>query len=118
MKELKVSIIAILIVCTIIISCSFAMSAHAEEEYPEFYPKLAVVVDAHVDGLVWLYTCVDKDGEEWSYWDEPEAWKQGDIINMMMFNNDPDYHNHEIIEIYHEGYAEDFETFLLACGWC
>ena len=120
MKEVKVIIIATIVTCLLILSCAYAMPVHAEEaeELPEFYCKLTIVVEKEAIGDLWIISCRDKNGQIWSFYDDIGEWNIGDIANLFMWNMNENEEEHEIIEVYWEGYTENVDMFLKMMGWC
>lgn len=116
MKELKVSIIAMIIACAIIISCACACPANAEE-YGEFYPRLTVVFQIENTNDFRIVYCTDKSQNTWVFFDHEFQYESGDIANLLMWNNNPDITKHEIIEVYWEGYTENLDLFFEMDGW-
>ena len=104
--NMKAFVISAIVICIVMISCACAMPAYAEEQ-GEFYPRLSVVIDT--DPEIDVVYCVDKNGNQWSFFGI-DMWKIGDLCNLLMWNNSEDIRNHEIIEIYFEGWMapDDF----------
>lgn len=107
MKILKS--IAITIIITSLIMVSFAQA----EDYPEFYPKLTVVVAIHTDTVI----CQDKKGNLWAFFSDEDEWAVGDICNLMMWNVSENIEEHEIVEVYWEGHTEDVDNFFQMIEW-
>lgn len=101
-------IFALALVLVVLVSVAVA------EEYPEFYPRLAVVVEIYPEDD--LVVCLDKYGEEWLFFGA-DTWAVGDLCNLLMFNNGEDYTEHEIVEIYWEGYLEPEEMEIFINHW-
>ena len=116
MKLLKIAAIATIITSIIILSCAVAFSAKAEE-YGEFYPRLTVVIGStRIESNLWVVSCKDKNNNIWSFFDKEGTWKNGDIANLLMWNNG-EIKQHEIIEVYWEGYVNDINDFFQMEGW-
>lgn len=117
MKELKIIAIATVIAICIMVSCAFAMPASAEgvnPEFGEFYPRLTIVMNRMGDTVI----CRDKDGNLWEFFcDTTDTWAIGDICNLMMWNRSKDVTEHEIIEVYWEGYTDSLASFFSLNGW-
>lgn len=117
MKEVKIIIIAVVVTIAIIFSCAYAMPANAEGKNPnfgEFYPRLSIVIQRHPDAVI----CQDKEGNLWAFLcDESDGWQVGDLCNLMMWNTDENIENHEVIEVYWEGYVEHISEFFSLDGW-
>ena len=119
MKNTKTTVIATIITIMLIISCAYVTLAEAESaDYGEFYPKLVVVVETEqLTTSMKMITCVDKDGNLWAFYDEEDEWEIGDIANLLMWNINEREEEHEIVEVYWEGYTEDIDLFLVVNGW-
>ena len=119
MKEAKISIVATIITIIMLLATAFAMPAGAEEaDRGEFYPKLAVVVDSSkLDSKLWIVTCLDREGHEWTFYDDEGDWEIGDIANLTMWNMGENEEDDELIEVYWEGYTENIELFFQIMGW-
>ena len=113
---IRISIIAVIITCIIIISFSFIIPASAEDR-GEFYPKLTVVFESEKIGDCWIVYCIDKSQNIWSFFDDEGIWAPGDIANLLMWNMGEREEEDEIIEIYWEGHAENLEMFFHVIEW-
>lgn len=116
MKEIKIVAIAVIVTIAMMIATACAMPACAEAanpDYGEFYPRLSVVVDAHGDTVI----CQDKEGNLWAFFCEDSEWEVGDICNLLMWNNSENVTDHEIVEVYWEGYTEYVDLFFRFCEW-
>ena len=116
MKLFKTAIIATIITCLIIISCSYAMTAHAED-YGEFYPRLTIVFQIEYENDQRIIYCQDKSQNVWIFYDDDNIWAYGDICNLLMLNNSTDITQHEIIEVYWEGYTDNISSFFSVTNW-
>lgn len=116
MKKTKICIIAI-IITTIICSCAYAIPSQAETERPEFYPKLAIVVETEKIGSCWIVYCIDKSKNIWTFYDNEGVWVKGDIVNLLMCAIKENEEEDEIIEVYWEGYTKDVNLFYQINGW-
>ena len=117
-KQIRAAIIATIITCIIIISSSFAMPAFAEDR-GEFYPKLTIVVSSvKIDSQLWVVDCKDKNGNIWSFFDDEGVWKQGDIINLLMWKMGENEKEDEILEVYWEGYTDNLKMFFGIMNGC
>lgn len=117
MKYARVLIVLGIILLTAVAAIPAGQAAPATE-YGEVYPKLAIIVDMEpTEYDDYMFTCIDREGDAWTFYGEREDWDIGDIVNLLMWNIDEDIHAHEIIEIYFEGYAEDFSDFIESIGW-
>lgn len=114
MKKSTKAIIAIVIIIT---SCMVICSATAEE-YGEFYPRLTIVFQIENASDCRIVYCIDKSQNIWSFFDDEFEYEPGDIVNLLMWNNNSDITQHEIIEIYWEGYTENLNLFFEMGGWC
>lgn len=113
MKTLKICAIATMVTAIIMLSCAVAMSANAED-FGEFYPRLTVVVERHTDVVI----CQDREGHLWSFFcDESDGWTTGDLCNLLMWNNSTDVTEHEVIDVYWEGYTESIDSFCRVTEW-
>ncbi len=109
MKSTKVVIIATIITVILILSCAYALPIQAEAEArPEFYPKLTIVVSVTQEDGLWIIECMDKNGDIWAFYDDEESWAIGDIANLLMMTVSNNIEEDEIIEVYWEGYIENF----------
>ena len=100
-------VICVMMVLELLIAGA-AMCAKAETinpNYGEFYPRLSIVVDV-IDNVV---VCEDRDGNIWEFFtDEEDAdgWAVGDLCNLLMWNTSENIEEHEVVEVYWEGYIE------------
>ena len=111
MKILQGIAIATIIASLIMISCAVVLAQ--AEDYPEFYPRLAVIVAVHADTVI----CQDKEGNLWAFFSEERNWAIGDICNLMMWNVSENIEEHEIVEVYWEGCTEDIDSFFQMIEW-
>ena len=88
-----------------------------DEEYGEFFPLLTVVTDTWQEGQDYVVECTDKTGNQWYFFSEDDSWQPGDIANLLMWNNGATIYESEIIEVYWEGYTEDFTQFIKTLTW-
>ena len=117
MKEVKIAAIATIITICLILSCAYAMPAHAENR-PEFYPKLTVVAHTiRIEDHLWVVECQDKDGNIWGFYDDEHTWAEGDIANLLMMTVNEKEEEDEIVEVYREGYTENITEWLQNNGW-
>ena len=86
------------------------VSAHAES----LYPRLCIVIEVY-NGIV---ICQDKGGNLWAFYNEDDEWEVGDICNLLMDDNSDDITEHEIVEVFWEGYTENIDLFFVLNGWC
>lgn len=112
MKTTKIIIIATIITIMLICSVAYAMPAHAED-YGEFYPRLTVVVEVEGNTVI----CRDREGNLWEFFSDEHDWTCGDICNLLMWNVSDDATEHEIVEVYWEGYTENIDMFFLFNNW-
>lgn len=111
MKTMKIALIATLITALIICSCACALPACAEDR-GEFYPLLTVVVGwENIGEDLTLVTCMDREGNLWSFYSDPAEWKIGDLANLLMWNLQEIEEADEVIEVYYEGRADLREWF-------
>lgn len=112
--------IIITLFLTLILCCAcFPAQAEVGGDRGEFYPRLTVVVDRHpadIDGI-WQVVCLDKDGDEWVFYDDEGEWDPGDLCNLIMWKMGEDEYDDEIIEVYWEGYTENINDFINSV-WC
>ena len=108
--------INVIIAIIIIITCMVIYSATAEE-YGEFYPRLTIVFQIENANDCRIVYCMDKSQNIWTFFDHEFEYEQGDIANLLMWNNDHDITQHEIIEVYWEGYTENLNLFFEMDGW-
>ena len=114
---MKAWVIAISIICAVMVICGCAC-AQAELR-PEFYPKLAIVASCTRIGDTPLYAvnCIDRNGNEWGFFDDEGLWKQGDIANLLMWATTDREEEDEVVEVYWEGYTENVTEWLHNNGW-
>lgn len=113
MKEFKVCMVALVVFCVVVISCSFAMA----QEMGEYYPKLTVVQHIETIRDYDIVSCQDKDGDMWVFYSDIGDYDVGDILNLLMWNNSEDIYQHEIIEVYWEGYTDNMYRFMYVTDW-
>lgn len=111
MKTIKTAIVATIITCVLIIGCACTIPASAEE-YGEFYPLLTVVTDIWEEEQGYVIECTDKTGNQWCFFSEDDSWQPGDIANLLMWNISESQYEHEIIEVYWEGYVENISQIF------
>jgi hypothetical protein len=90
-----------------------AAQEKAELGHGEMYPKLTVVIESTKVDDLWLVSCLDREGNVWTFWDDEGTWAYGDIANLLMW----DIGEEEIIEVYWEGYTENVELFFQIMEW-
>ena len=115
-KQIKTAIITTILVSIIIVSCAFTMPATAEDR-GEFYPKLTVIFKIERVDDLWVVYCIDKTQNIWSFYDDENIWKKGDIANLFMWATGENEEEDEIIEVYWEGYTENINLFFQVNGW-
>lgn len=116
MKNMKIAIIATIITCIIIVSCSFVLTASAEMD--NCYACLTIVINTQqIENNLWIISCQDKDGNYWTFFDDNNSWTKGDIANLLMYCYDDDITHNEIIDVYREGYTDNINLFLSLIGW-
>lgn len=116
MKNMKIAIVATIITCIIIVSCSFTVIATAETY--NCYACLTVITDTQqIENNLWVVSCQDKDGNCWKFFDDNYSWAKGDIANLLMYCYDEDITHNEIIDVYWEGYTENIDIFFMIMGW-
>lgn len=110
MSNTKIVTIATAITIALLLTIATMMPAAAEVgDRGEFYPRLAVVTSYERigDSDLWVITCTDKDGEEWSFYGEREDAHIGNMFNLLMWNMGEAEEDDEIIEVYYEGRLDD-----------
>lgn len=96
-----------MMIVVVLMSCIPTVYA---EDLPEFYPRLTVVVEVTADAVI----CEDKEGNLWAFFADPEdGWGIGDLCILLMWNQSEDIRQHEIVEVYWEGYVESPDLL----GW-
>lgn len=106
--------VGIIMVLTWAIVFPSMAGAEAGEQLDMFYFRPAVVVEVDEETVL----CQDLDGNSWIFYNEDGTWVVGDIVKLLMFNNSPDYTQHEIVEIFYLGYTEDIDLwFFLMAPW-
>ena len=119
-KQIRATIIATITTIVIILSCAFALPVYAEvSDRDEFYPRLAVVVEKEQikNNGWWIIYCQDKEGIVWAFYDDEGDWDVGDVANLLMWNMSEREEEHEIVDVYWEGYTENPEEFFSLEGW-
>ena len=109
MKGAKV--IAIIIAIVLFHGVSYAQAGNPN--YGEFYPRLSVVVDVCENVVI----CEDREGNQWSFFSDENEWIYGDICNLLMWNLSMDVTEHEVVEVYFEGYTDNIEEFFMVNNW-
>lgn len=107
-------------ITTIILTLALVFSvAYAEDmtDRGEFYPLLTIVVDKDYSEQWPMVICEDKQGNMWSFYDDEDMWKIGDIANLLMWNMGGDIENDEVIEVYLEGHTDNLKMFFQTNGW-
>lgn len=105
MKTAKIAAIATAVTIIIIALCGVA-TANAESR-PEYYPKLAIVVELEEVGGLHVVTCQDMAGNQWEFFDDENFWKVGDLCNMLMWATGEVEEDDEIVEVYWEGHPDN-----------
>lgn len=102
MKTLKIALIATLVTVLLIVLCGSALAEVGDRG--EFYPRLSVVIGWENVGNLTTVICVDKDGNEWSFYADHGEYQIGDLVNLLMWNLGGEHEEEdEIIEVYYEG---------------
>jgi len=118
MKETRIYIITTICAIIAIFICGLVLPVYAEVgDRGEFYPKLAVVVSSERVGEAFEITCVDRDGNEWGFWDYEEEWIPGDIVNLLMWHLGEREEDDELVEVYFEGYTDNIDEFFRVIEW-
>lgn len=110
MKTTKIIIIATIITIAIIALCGIATASAETGDRGDFYPKMSVVtgIDQIGDTNLFTVTVIDKDGHEWSFFDDEGEWQIGDIANLLMWNlSNEREEEDEIVEAYYEGTMDE-----------
>ena len=102
MKTAKIAAIATAVTIVIIALCGAATA----ETRPEYYPKLAVVVELEKVGELHVVTCQDMAGNRWEFFDDEGFWKVGDLANLLMWATGEIEEDDEIVEVYWEGHID------------
>lgn len=117
MTNLKAWIVTLMIACVVMVACSFSLTATAEEEYGEFYPKLAIIIETAQEGEYWVSICEDQEGNCWAFYDDTDEWDVGDVVNLLMWNSGIGIENDEIVEVYWIGYTQTVNDLFHMIGW-
>ena len=115
MKEFKVSMTAVLVFCVIVLSC--AQIGASASELEEYYPKLVVVQHIETGRELNVVSCQDRHGEMWVFYSDIGDYDVGDILILMMWNNGENVYQHEIVEVYWEGYTKNMSQFMKVADW-
>ena len=115
MKEFKVSMTAVLVFCVIVLSC--AQIGASASELEEYYPKLVVVQHIETGRELDVVSCQDRHGEMWVFYSDIGDYDVGDILILMMWNNGENVYQHEIVEVYWEGYTKNMSQFMKVADW-
>lgn len=119
MKNTKIITIATAITIALLLTIATMMPAAAEVgDRGEFYPRLAVATSYERvgDSDLWVITCTDKDGEEWSFYGEHEDAHIGNVFNLLMWNMGEAEEDDEIVEVYYEGCLDDHALMAWLTG--
>jgi len=108
MKNFKAWMISLMVMVIVMVVCGYAC---AENDRGEFYPRLTVVIDVVELSNLRYIACQDKDGNIWGFYDDEAEWDVGDIANLLMWNMGEREEDDEIIEVYWEGYTENYNSF-------
>lgn len=105
-------------IITIIALLTIATATAEIGDRGEFYPRLAVVTayERIGDTDLWVITCTDKDGAEWSFHGEREDAHIGNVFNLLMWNMGEREEDDEIIEVYYEGRMDDHALMAWLSG--
>lgn len=107
MKTLKIALIATILTVALIALCGVATATAETADRGEFYPLLTIVTAwENVDEETALITCMDREGNLWSFYADLNEWKIGDLANLLMWNLGENLEDHEVIETYYEGHAD------------
>lgn len=99
MKVTKTAIIFTIITCIIIISFSYLVPACAEGN-KEFYLKLAIVFEIQNTPKFQIVRCLDISQNIWEFYDNEFHWSPGDIVNLYMWQCNPETINDdEILDV-------------------
>lgn len=110
MKTTKIITIATIITIAIIALFGVATASAEAGNRGEFYPKMSVVtgIEQIGDTNLFTVTVIDKDGHEWSFFDDEGEWQIGDIANLLMWNlSNEREEEDEIVEVYYEGTMDE-----------
>ena len=110
MKTTKIVTIATIITIALITLFGIATASAETADRGEFYPKMSVVtgIDQIGDTNLFTVTVIDKDGHEWSFFDDEGEWQIGDIANLLMRNlSNEREEEDEIVEVYYEGTMDE-----------
>jgi len=103
--------------CAIILALALIVSCACAETRPEFYPKLAVVVNIERIGGTDIIDCLDSEGNTWSFYNDRNEYMKGDIVNLLMWALNECEEDDEIVEVYNIGHADDIQTFFSFLRW-
>ena len=112
MKNFKAWMISLAVMVVVMVICGCACAQAGELERGEFYPKLTVVFEIETIGGLQVVHCEDNSQNQWSFFDDENYYKVGDIVNLLMWNMGEREENDEIVEAYKEGHTNNLEMFL------
>ncbi len=108
MKNFKAWIVALAVMVVVMIVSGYAC---ADNDRGEFYPKMAVVFQIEKIGGLNVIYCEDKSQNQWSFFDDEDYYKVGDIVNFLMWNMGEREEEDELVEIYKEGHTDNYNSF-------
>ena len=99
MKTTKIIAAATIITLVLIALCGVATA-----ERGEFFPLLTLCIgyEQVEDSDEFIYDCIDKDGNVWSFYGDRGDYRVGDMLNLLMWNCGG-AEDAEVIEVYYEG---------------
>ena len=100
MKELKISMIAMVVVALILVlTCAYAVPSKAETE--DFYPLLTVVINKeYTEYNDYVITVEDSNGNLWVFYSDSTDWQIGELVNLLMWRSTADPYDDEVIDVY------------------
>lgn len=98
MKELKISMIAVMVVALILVlTCAYAVPSKAED----FYPLLTVVVNKeYTEYNDYAITVEDSNGNLWIFYSDSTDWQIGELANLLMWRSTANPYDDEVIDVY------------------
>lgn len=109
MKNFKAWMIALAVMVAVMVICGCAC---AENDHGEFYPKLVIVFQIETIENTHIITCEDGSRNQWAFFDDEDYYKEGDIVNLLMWNLNKHEEEDEIVEVYREGHIDNINLFF------
>jgi hypothetical protein len=112
MKNFKAWMISLVVMIFVMVTCGCICAQADELDRGEFYPKLAVVIHVETIENTNIITCEDGSRSQWAFFDDEDYYKEGDIVNLLMWNLNEHEEDDEIVEVYREGHIDNLNLFF------